>query len=244
MPSAPQPAADPGHQARDLLAGRFEAVLSTLADDPAEQPFGSVVPYCLDRAGRPLLLLSHLAQHSRHLQTHARCSLTVLAAGGGDVQQRARLTGVGLALPVSRAAGERYLQYFPRGRMYLEELNFRYYRFEPERFHFNAGFATARWLGRDRVMRDNPLSADQEAAVLGHMNTDHRDTLRGYLRRLGVVAADPASVSMAGIDAEGLDLRVDDDLYRIPLPAPVSDPDTARDALLTLARVNTPATTG
>jgi putative heme iron utilization protein len=235
---------DPGRLARDLLAGRFEGVLSTLATDPAGQPFGSVVPYCLDRAGRPLLLLSHLAQHTGHLQEQPRCSLTLLAAGSGDVQQRSRLTCLGQAHPIPAADGERYLRYFPQGRTYLEELNFHCYRIEPERFHFNAGFATARWLGTDRVMRHSPFSHDQETAILEHMNGDHADTLHRYLGLLDVVIPASTPVVMTGIDAEGMDLRAADNLYRIPLPQTVDDVATARATLVALERGNTLGTAG
>lgn len=227
---------DPGRQARALLAGRFEAVLSTLAVDPPDQPFGSAVPYCLDPEGRPLLLLSHLAQHTNHLMAHPRCSLTVVASGGGDLQQRARLTCLGRALPVEPEQGRRYLNHFPQGRFYLDELNFRCYRVEPERFHWNGGFATARWLGTDRVLRTNPFDAEQEQAILDHMNSDHADALVGYLRRAGVAVDDDDSPGMVGMDGEGITLRLGDDLHRITLRAEVSDMAGARAALVALAQ--------
>ena len=40
-------------------------------------PFGSVVPYCLDEQGRPLILISRIAQHTHNLQRPQ-----VFAAGG------------------------------------------------------------------------------------------------------------------------------------------------------------------
>jgi putative heme iron utilization protein len=227
---------DPGRLARDLLTSRFEAVLSTLATEPAEQPFGSVVPYCLDQTGHPLLLLSHLAQHTTYLTAHPRCSLTILAAGGGDLQQRSRLTCLGQAHPVAASEGERYLNHFPQGRMYLEQLNFRCYRIEPERFHWNGGFATARWLGTDRVVLANPFAVAQEQAIIEHMNTDHSDALRRYLTQAGVTVAPEAEVTMVGMDGEGIDLRMDADLCRIPLPHPVSDLDGARQVLVQMAQ--------
>jgi len=235
---------DPGRLARDLLAGRFEGVLSTLTEEPPGQPFGSVVPYCLDHAGRPLLLLSHLAQHTGHLTAQPRCSLTVLAAGGGDVQQRSRLTCLGQAHPVSAAEGARYLNHFPQGRLYLDELNFRCYRIEPERFHWNAGFATARWLGTDRVLRASPFDADREQAILDHMNADHPDALRRYLCTAGITVAADAEVILTGIDGEGLDLRVGEQLYRLPLCRTIDAPDQARQVLVDMAQTNTMDRTG
>lgn len=233
-------ASDPGRLARALLAGRFEAVLSTLAVEPPQQPFGSAVPYCLDAQGRPLLLLSHLAQHTTHLQTHPRCSLTVVAAGDGDLQQRARLTCLGEAHPVAAEAGWRYLNHFPQGRFYLEQLNFHCYRIEPERFHWNGGFATARWLGVDRVLKASPFDQAQEQAILHHMNSDHPEALARYLAQAGVALADDDAASLVGMDGEGIVLRLDEQLHRIALPAPVSDMAGARSALVALAMAAKP----
>lgn len=231
-----RPETDPGDAARRLFAGRFEAVLSTLATEPADQPFGSVVPYCLDEAGQPLLLLSHLAQHTAHLAVHPRCSLTVQAAGGGDPQQRARLTCLGEAQRVGNEEGRRYLNHFPQARFYLEELNFHCYRLKPERFHWNGGFATARWLGVDRVLRVNPFGAEQEQGILDHMNADHADALEHYLRQLGVAVSGDDRPLMVGMDGEGLTVRLGDELYRMMLPAPVSDMAGARATLVALAQ--------
>lgn len=52
-------------------------VLSTHSQAHPGYPFGSVVPYCLDNVGFPLLLLSHLAQHTRNLMAEPRCALTL-----------------------------------------------------------------------------------------------------------------------------------------------------------------------
>ena len=49
--------------------------------------------------------------------------------------------------------------------MYAEQLNFRPYRLEPRRFHYNGGFAAARWLGCERVLRANPLDEEAEASI-------------------------------------------------------------------------------
>lgn len=64
-------------RAQSLWAGRFQGVLSTHSQAHPGYPFGSVVPYCLDNVGFPLLLLSHLAQHTRNLMAEPRCALTL-----------------------------------------------------------------------------------------------------------------------------------------------------------------------
>ena len=49
--------------ARELLLKEYRGVLSTHSKSMPGFPFGSVVPYCLDEQGRPLILISRIAQH-------------------------------------------------------------------------------------------------------------------------------------------------------------------------------------
>ena len=189
--------------ARQVLASCFHAVLSTQSLELVGYPFGSVVPYVLDQTGLPLLLLSPLSQHTKNLEADSRCGLMVVAEGEGDIQQRGRLSAVGNVTPCSADADvERYFRAFPHTQPYLEQLGFRFYRFTPLRFHWNGGFATARWFGTDRILRANPLSPEAQRRIIAHMNQDHTDALRTYLRVIDGTEGEH-DVVMIGIDAEG-----------------------------------------
>jgi putative heme iron utilization protein len=227
--------------ARQLLAGCFHAVLSTQSLELVGYPFGSVVPYVLDQRGPPLLLLSPLSQHTKNLNADSRCGLTVVEAGEGDVQQRGRLSAVGNVTPSdvdvdvdADADAERYFRAFPHTQPYLEQLGFRFYRFTPLRFHWNGGFATARWFGTDRILRTNPLSPEEQCRIIAYMNQDHTDALRTYLRGIDGTEGEH-TVVMIGIDAEGIDVRVADRLRRIPLLRPIASPAEAREVLGAMA---------
>jgi putative heme iron utilization protein len=227
---------DPAHAARQLWAGAFRAVLSTHSLDEQGYPFGSVVPYALDAAGHPLLLLSHLSQHTRNIDADSRCGFLVAETGQGDIQQLARLSALGDTRAMDATVeAERYFACFPQARVYFEQLGFRFYRFEATRFHWNGGFATARWFGSDRILRLNPLEPETQQRIIDHMNQDHADTLRYYLERQNPAIAD-TEVVMVGIDAEGIDLRCGDRLQRIPLPRPVSSAGEARTVLVEMAQ--------
>lgn len=52
--------------ARTLLHATNTGSLATISVDFPGYPFGSVVSYALDDLGRPLLLLSDLAEHTRN----------------------------------------------------------------------------------------------------------------------------------------------------------------------------------
>jgi len=226
--------------ARQLLSGAFHGVLSTHSLEHEGYPFGSVIPYVLDAEGQPLMLLSHLSQHTANIDADGRCSLTVVESGSGDVQTRSRLSALGDVVRTDPAPGmARYFEYFPQTRVYHEQLGFRFYSFRPKRFHWNGGFATARWFAASRIVRANPLGADDESSILTHMNQAHGGSLRRYLGRFGKQARDTAVV-MVGMDAEGIDLRVADELHRLELPREINTAEEARSVLIEMAAATPP----
>lgn len=82
--AAVQPAAPrtPSHaeRCRTLLARARHATLSTLGRDPKGFPFASLVAIACDGAGRPLLLLSTLAEHTQNLRAAPEASILVSAS--------------------------------------------------------------------------------------------------------------------------------------------------------------------
>lgn len=224
-----QPEPDSLEPARRLWAGRFQGVLSTHSLAEPGYPFGSVVPYCLDRGGLPLFLLSHLAQHTRNLDASSRCAFTVAEVAEGDVQQSLRLSCLGdcSQIPAEEtAAAERYLRYFPDARMYLETLNFRMYRLHPLRFYYNSGFATARWLSRQRILRTSPLAETTEMTLLDQVQQRWAAHLQA---RIAGIRHPADAVLAVGIDPWGIDLRWGPGLRRIPFHQPLaSAADLAR----------------
>lgn len=219
------------HDARRLLSGSFQAVLATHSLDCAGFPFGSALPYCLGQDGWPLLLISHLAKHTRNLLAAPECSLTMVQPGNGDLQQRHRLTLLGRALPweqIDQHQAERYFRYFPESRSYWEELNFRFFRLHPERAYFVGGFGAARWMGTDRLASDNPFDSQAEQAALQRLNRVAGEQLYRLLPDHPVAPpSDQATVSAVGIDADGLDLKQRDTLRRVRFPARVTEVEQA-----------------
>jgi len=221
--------------ARALLAGAFQGVLSTHSLEHEGYPFGSVVPYTLDQTGAPIMLLSHLSQHTKNLDANPRCGLTLSAPGSGDVQQRARLSAIGAVSSIESSADtESYFAYFPHTRVYHDELGFRFYRLQPVRFHWNGGFATARWFDPSRIVHEKPFSLEITKQILGHMNRDHADALLHYIRH-SIDHRPDGPATMIGIDGEGMDLRVGDHLYRAVFPRRVTSPEEVRAVLVEMA---------
>ncbi len=93
--------ATPTHaeRARTLVANVGTGTLSTVAREPAGHPYGSFVAYGMWE-GRPVFLVSHLAEHTRNLLQDNRASLLVAEPGTGDPLARGRVTLVGQCVQV------------------------------------------------------------------------------------------------------------------------------------------------
>lgn len=146
-----------GRSARELLRRERHGVLATMSLAVPLHPFGSLVPYALDRRGEPILLLSDLAEHTRNLLADARSSLLVQdSAALQDPQAGARLTLVGRTQPVAgadeEACRELYLARFPAARAYLGTHGFRCHRLAVRQARFIGGFGVIHWLPAEALL--------------------------------------------------------------------------------------------
>lgn len=225
--------------ARLLLLKEYRGVLSTHSHAMPGFPFGSAVPYCLDEAGWPLLLISRIAQHTRNLKADLRCSLLVGERGAEDVQAAGRLTVLAEARQLEsasaiEAAAVRYYRYFPESRDYHRAHDFDFWCLQPVRWRFIGGFGAIHWL--DQVALANPFAgeSDLERGMIEHMNADHAAAIAHYVRQAGLPTSEPAQ--LVGIDSEGFHLRIGQAIHWLAFPEPCSDPGVVRQALVSMAR--------
>jgi heme iron utilization protein len=222
-----------GAAARRFLRRRRQGALCTLSRRFDGHPYGSVVPFVLDHAARPVILVSRLAEHTRNLESDPRVSLLAHEAEH-DVQAGARLTLVGDASPGKEMASARYLSYVPGADRLLELGDFSFWTIAPRALRFIGGFGDLRWITTENYAPPANALAEQESGILSHMNQDHagalRDCYRHYHNR------DCATVTMIGIDCDGFDVRTDDEIVRFDFEAPVVDADGARAALVAMVR--------
>jgi putative heme iron utilization protein len=219
--------------ARKLFLQESFGVLSTMSLDVRGYPFGSITPYCADDQCRPIVYISHIAQHTKNILEDPRVSLTVVEHNGDsdDVQSRGRVTCIANARPVSEdetSVRERYFRYFPSARQYESTHEFGFFRLELVRVRFIGGFGLIYWVEPGEFMTLNPFSPAQEQRIIEHMNNDHPDALRGY--------AGGGPAVMIGIDAEGFDLRASGKKLRLDFAAPVRNMEEAREALVAMTK--------
>jgi len=146
-------------EAAALVHTQRWAALATL---DAGEPSASMVAYAIEAGGGALLFhLSQLAQHTRNLLEHARCSLAISEPDTleGDPQRLQRVTLVGAAIVVERSddryvvAAEAYLTRFPDAQIRFELGDFLLVRFMPETARYVGGFARAASFSWDEIMK-------------------------------------------------------------------------------------------
>ncbi len=224
-----------GNEARQFVRGQHSGVLSTLSQRLGGYPFGSVAPFILDHAGRPVILISDIAEHTKNIVADPRVSL-IVQPYSPDMQVNGRVTIVGEARRVDakESIGPRYLRFHPQAETYFAMHDFQFYRIEPLRIRYIGGFGRIHWVEPAAYLcPDSPL-AEQEDAIVAHMNADHGDNLRAYCSH--VHAVETSAATLLGIDPDGFDVRADSGELRFSFAQPVNDAQAARQALVALAQ--------
>lgn len=149
--------------ARRLIEASGTGALGTIACAPpraratsidvrhAGHPFVSLVAIAVDARGRPLLLLSGLAEHTKNLAASPKASILVTdAPADGDPLARARVTLTGACARVAEAerdaVRDAYLARHPEASAWASFADFGFFRLEPEAIRVVAGFGRMAWL--------------------------------------------------------------------------------------------------
>lgn len=225
-----------GDEARRLMRAARTATLATLLDDGT--PYASLVKPASDMVGRPIILVSRLAWHTRNLEVDGRASFLFAApALDGDPLEAARVTAIGRLAPCPReACAERFLACHPDAARYAAFGDFSFWRMEVERCHAVAGFGRIETFEAGAVVLPGEQAKAMERLApeaLAHMNADHREALALYATRLlGQPAADWRA---ATLDSDGIDLSNGERSMRLAFARPVTTPAELRATLKALA---------
>jgi putative heme iron utilization protein len=233
-------AADSPHwAARTLLRA---ARVGTLATQSEGQPFAGLVTPATGADLSPLVLLSELSEHTRHLRRDPRCALMVAGTEGSEPNPQTipRITLTAVAVVDDSAdLRDRYLAVHPYAALYAGFGDFHLWRLTPDQGFFVGGFARARTLRwADIVPEVQAVASLAQAApdIMAHCNADHADAMR-------LIAGMPGAWRMVGVDTDGCDLaraagenEPEPLVRRVAWPGPATDADDVRRALILLAR--------
>jgi hypothetical protein len=228
-----------GFEARRLVRGAASATLATSAEG---MPFASLVTPATAGDLSPLMLLSSLSEHTRHLRAEPRCSLLFVGAPeSANPQTAPRVTVTGLAEQVP--AGEvpalkaRWLARHPYAALYADFGDFALWRVRPGGALLVGGFARATRLRMADLLPDPAAVAalaEAEPQILAHVNADHPDALSAMA--VGLHGAADGAWRLAAVDTDGCDLALGEQVIRHAWPVPVTDADGVRAGLIRAAR--------
>jgi hypothetical protein len=210
QPIIPEPSF--AERARTLLhIGRIGS-LSTLSRKQPGFPFGSVMPYGLDTAGRPIFLISTMAMHTQNLQSDPRASLLVTQPdASGDPLGASRVTLMGnvQTIPKPEIANARtlYLERYANSKYWVDFEDFSFYRMDVIDVYYVGGFGVMGWTKASDYDQSQPDPlADSASAIIEHMNRDHKDALVLLARVFADIESKEAA--MTAVDRLGFHVRL------------------------------------
>jgi hypothetical protein len=224
-----------------IRAARYGALAVIGAE--TGRPQVSRVGTATDIDGTPVILISSLAPHTQALIADPRCSLLLGEPGKGDPLAHPRITlscnaqRIERFMPSHARVARRYLNRQPKAELYAGFADFAFFRLEPEGASLNGGFGRAYVLEAGEIVRSSPIDPGLDAmeeSVLAHMNGEHDESVALYARHFAKARA--GAWTMTGIDADGFDLALNDDIRRVFFAQPLEDETDLRDMLVAMAQ--------
>jgi putative heme iron utilization protein len=224
---------------RSLLRRSRQGALATLMAGSGD-PYCSLVNVASHADGSPILLISHLAVHTKNLLADQRVSLMLDERVAGDPLQGARIMLSGRAEEAGaddlEIARRRYLSAHPSAQAFVDFKDFFFVLIRPTATHLVAGFGRIIDLKPAQFLTEigdaKALIAAEQGAI-DHMNADHRDALSLYATRL--LGAADANWRCTGCDPDGIDLEAERVTLRLDFPERVTGPGELRKMLVRLA---------
>lgn len=133
--------------ARKLMQSSQTAALATL--DAHGAPFVTLVGCVCPEDGAPVLLVSQLSKHTRHMLARPQVSMLFSETGKGDPLAHPRLSLSGRAGVIPHDSADRirtrqlYLDHHPKAQLYIDFADFLLVRITPDHAALNGGFGRA-----------------------------------------------------------------------------------------------------
>lgn len=218
---------------RLIREARFGA-LGTIEGEGA--PYVSLVAVGTDPEGRPTLLISRLARHTRNIDGDVRVSLLVSATGVEDPLNTPRASLLGRAsLATDPQVRARYLARHRTAAGYAEFKDFAFYRMDLDEAHLVEGFGRiVDVAGADLLTSWEGACALAESAdgVVSHMNADHADAVSLYATVL--LGAPAGDWKMVSLDPEGFEITDGTLIRRLDFSQRVSSSSEVRKELVAM----------
>lgn len=208
----------PAHAPLHLLHQAVSGTLATHSRQPEGFPYPSILPFAPDTRHRPTILVSGLAEHTRNLLADPRAGFLIAHAPDGDVLNGQRVTLLGSFERIDPApeVAQRYLRYHPDATRYLALGDFDFWTMSVERLRYIGGFGAMGWLDGNDLDPLEPLTFEDETALLAFFAEHPRR---------------PNHLELIGVDRYGADLKKSGSRMRFAFDEPANDSMSLHAAL-------------
>ncbi|RCK41945.1 hypothetical protein TH25_23455 [Thalassospira profundimaris] len=241
---------------RRLMRRAPEATLATLAHDHSQVangwPVTSMVQPVIDMDGTPVMLISELADHTRHIQNNPRVSLLFRPFSSWDTRDEAsetgrdkpvtdtqRLTVFGTARKMEdHRIKRRYLAIQPAAALYAGFADFAFYRIDIEAAYWVGGFGKQRRLRGDQLRCPVADSLIANHDTLIDMLQGKQPELTGQIVPLhGPENCDcETNWKPVTIDCDGAHFACNDTILRIEFPHTIFSVEDAQNILVKMGQ--------
>lgn len=144
-----------------LLSTTYEPIilaesqeLASLATMMDKVPYNSVIPYILNK-GKPVILISDLAQHTTNIKNCQDCSLMIFKPRKNPANA-ARITFIGKINKVesTKELQEIYLKKYPKSKNFINFKDFHFYQLEIDKIHYIGGFGDIQWITPEEYFKN------------------------------------------------------------------------------------------
>lgn len=194
---------------------------------PANRQLRIPAAYCLSRSGSPIAWTQ-----GDPLQGQAEWVMVVSAReNAGDCRSGRKLVAAVTVLPLLPDCNG-----LERAKRYSDQKNtwpkseLHYWSLRVKRIG-DLQDDTCLWMDGFFQLIANPFTEEEESRIIDHMNSDHVDAMRHYLR----VTDSSAIPIMLGIDTYGFHLYYEGRVHWIAFESPVHDMRAAWEQLVTMA---------
>lgn len=123
--------------------------IAALSTDYKGTPFGSLIPYTLDKHGNPVVFISKLALHTKNLSKNPKCSL-MISRVNKNVFNSSRVTFVGKMIKIPddelKDIRKNYLSKYNMANDFIDFEDFGFYRLEIDKIYWVGGFGDIEWI--------------------------------------------------------------------------------------------------
>ena len=216
-------------------------ILSTIFYEYTGFPFGSLVTYCVNYNGRPIIYISSIAEHTINLNKNKKCSLTIVKTNNKDIQASERLTLLCKSKKIGKnrlkKTSEKYFRIFPEALNYKNFHNFEIYELEIVKIRYIGGFGKIFWFNKNIFITKNAFDEEIEKSIIKHMNEDHLSSMIKYLKEYKSINVEKTdNVNMCNIDQFGFDLNYNNKLFRFSSEKKLLNSIDARNFMIKLLK--------